>query len=53
VRDARFDLGFTTGASFATVDGDPLQIPRFMMLDAVGDVELAHRLVHSWHAGVS
>jgi hypothetical protein len=24
-----------------------------MMLDTVGDVELAHRLVHSWHAGVS
>jgi hypothetical protein len=53
VRDARFDLGFTTGASFATVDGDPLQIPRFMMLDTVRDVELAHRLVHSWHAAAS
>jgi peptidoglycan/xylan/chitin deacetylase (PgdA/CDA1 family) len=53
VRDARFDLAFTTGASFATLDCDPLQIPRFMMLDTVGDVELAHRLVHSWHAGVS
>ena len=53
VRDARFDLAFSTGASFATPECDPLQIPRFMMLDAVGDVELAHRLVHSWHAGVS
>jgi peptidoglycan/xylan/chitin deacetylase (PgdA/CDA1 family) len=53
VHDARFDLAFTTGASFAKVEGDPLQIPRFMMLDTVGDVELAHRLVHSWHAGVS
>jgi hypothetical protein len=53
VRDARFDLGFTTFESFATVEGDPFQIPRFMMLDTVGDVELAHRLVHSWHAAAS
>ena len=53
VRDARFDVAFSTGASFATPQCDPLQIPRFMMLDAVGDVELAHRLVYSWHAGVS
>ncbi len=53
VRDARFDLAFTTGASFAMLECDPLQIPRFMMLAAVGDVELAHRLVHSWHAGPS
>lgn len=53
VREAEFDLAFTTHASFATRDSDPLQIPRFMMLDTVGEVELAHRLVHSWHAGVS
>jgi peptidoglycan/xylan/chitin deacetylase (PgdA/CDA1 family) len=53
VRHARFDLAFTTQASFATLECDPLQIPRFMMLDTVGVVELAHRLVHSWHAGVS
>jgi len=50
VRQARFDLAFTTGASFATVECDALQIPRFMMLDTVGDVELAHRLVHSWQS---
>jgi peptidoglycan/xylan/chitin deacetylase (PgdA/CDA1 family) len=53
VRHARFDLAFTTDGSFATLECDPLQIPRFMMLDTIGDVELAHRLVHSWHAGVS
>lgn len=53
VRQARYDLAFTTGPSFATPECDPLQIPRFMMLDTVGDVELAHRLLHSWHAGVS
>ena len=53
VRRARFDLAFTTNASFAPLECDPLQIPRFMMLDTVGDVELAHRLAHSWHTGVS
>jgi peptidoglycan/xylan/chitin deacetylase (PgdA/CDA1 family) len=50
VRDARFDLAFTTGGSYATPECDPLQIPRFMMLDTVSDVELAHRLVHSWRS---
>lgn len=50
VRDARFDLALTTGASFARPDSDPFQIPRFMMLDTVGDAELAHRLVHSWRS---
>lgn len=53
VRDAGFELAFTTGASFATSQCDPLQVPRFMMLDTVGEEELAHRLVHSWHTGVS
>jgi len=51
VRDAGFDLALTTGASFATRECDPLQIPRFMMLETVGDVELAHRLVYSWRSG--
>jgi len=50
VRDARFDLAFTTAGSFATLECDPLQIPRFMMLDTVGDVELGHRLAHSWRS---
>ena len=50
-REAGFTLAFTTHESFAALDGDPFQIPRFVMLDAVGDVELAHRLVHSWHPG--
>ena len=53
VADAGFDLAFTTAASFAVPHGDPLQIPRFTMLDTVGEVELAHRLVHSWRAGVA
>lgn len=52
VRDAGFDLAFTTGEAFAAAQCDPFQIPRFVMLDTVGEVELAHRLVHSWHAGV-
>jgi peptidoglycan/xylan/chitin deacetylase (PgdA/CDA1 family) len=50
VRQARYDLAFTTGAAFATLGCDALQVPRFMMLDTVGDVELAHRLAHSWRS---
>jgi peptidoglycan/xylan/chitin deacetylase (PgdA/CDA1 family) len=50
VRDARFDLAFTTRASFVSSECDLLQIPRFMMLDTVGDVELAHRLMYSWRS---
>jgi peptidoglycan/xylan/chitin deacetylase (PgdA/CDA1 family) len=49
VRKAGFDLAFTTGEAFASVNGDPFQLPRFMMLDSVDTAELAHRLVHSWH----
>lgn len=49
-REAGFTSAFTTGESFATLDGDPFQIPRFVMLESVGDVELAHRLLHSWRA---
>jgi peptidoglycan/xylan/chitin deacetylase (PgdA/CDA1 family) len=49
VRKAGFDMAFTTRPSFLTRDSDPLQLPRFLMLDAVDDVELAHRLAHSWH----
>ena len=50
VRNAGFDLAFTTREAFATLKDDPFQIPRFMMLEGISDVELAHRLVHSWHA---
>ena len=49
VRNAGFDMAFTTRPSFQTSGGDPFEIPRFLMLDAVDDVELAHRLAHSWH----
>jgi peptidoglycan/xylan/chitin deacetylase (PgdA/CDA1 family) len=48
VQRAAFSLAFTTGGSFGTVNGDPFQIPRFVMLESVDDVELAHRLSHSW-----
>lgn len=48
VREAGFDLAFTTREAFATLHDDPFQMPRFMMLDSISDVELAHRLVHSW-----
>ncbi len=49
VRQAGFSLAFTTAPSFATLQDDPFQIPRFVMLESVDDVELAHRLLHSWH----
>lgn len=49
VRDAGFDMAFTTEPSFATNHDDQFDIPRFVILDAVTEVELAHRLTHSWH----
>jgi peptidoglycan/xylan/chitin deacetylase (PgdA/CDA1 family) len=49
VRGAGFDLGFTTAQTFAAVDCPALEIPRFVMLDSIDDVELAHRLSYSWH----
>jgi peptidoglycan/xylan/chitin deacetylase (PgdA/CDA1 family) len=49
VKQAAFSLAFTTGESFGAINGDPYQIPRFVMLESVDDVELAHRLSHSWH----
>jgi len=49
VRRAGFDLGFTTAQTFAAVDCPAHEIPRFVMLDSIDDVELAHRLSFSWH----
>jgi peptidoglycan/xylan/chitin deacetylase (PgdA/CDA1 family) len=49
VRHAGFDMAFTTEPSFASTHEDSFDIPRFVILDAVTDVELAHRLTHSWH----
>jgi len=50
VRGAGFDLGFTTKPGFAALDCPAYEIPRFVMLDSVDEVELAHRLAYSWHA---
>jgi peptidoglycan/xylan/chitin deacetylase (PgdA/CDA1 family) len=50
VQRAGFSLGFTTGQSFAGVDCNAYEIPRFVMLDSIDEVELAHRLSYSWHA---
>jgi peptidoglycan/xylan/chitin deacetylase (PgdA/CDA1 family) len=55
VREAGFDLAFSTQPSLARTDDGSFDVPRFVVLDAVTDVELAHRLTHSWnlsHAGV-
>jgi hypothetical protein len=49
VRGAGFDLGFTTEQGFAALDCPAYEIPRFVMLDSVDEVELAHRLSYSWH----
>jgi len=46
VRDARFDVAFTTGDSYATTGCEPLEIPRFMMLTAVGEGANAVMNVH-------
>lgn len=48
VRGAGLDLAFSTQASVADVHEDPLQIPRFVITASVTEVELAHRLAHSW-----
>jgi peptidoglycan/xylan/chitin deacetylase (PgdA/CDA1 family) len=48
VGNAGFDMAFTTEPSFQSSGGDLFEVPRFLMLDAVDDVELAHRLTHSW-----
>jgi peptidoglycan/xylan/chitin deacetylase (PgdA/CDA1 family) len=50
VRDAGFDVACTTDSGFATLTCDPLQMPRFVMLESVGEVELAHRFLHSWRS---
>jgi len=49
VRNSGFDVAFTTEPSFQSTECDRFELPRFLMLDAVDDVELAHRLTHSWH----
>jgi peptidoglycan/xylan/chitin deacetylase (PgdA/CDA1 family) len=53
VRQAGFSLAFTTANMFSTLGGDPFHIPRFLMLESVDDVQLAHRLSHSWLSGPS
>jgi peptidoglycan/xylan/chitin deacetylase (PgdA/CDA1 family) len=49
VRDSGFDVAFSTEPSFVSNPGDRFDIPRFVILHAVTEVELAHRLAHSWH----
>jgi peptidoglycan/xylan/chitin deacetylase (PgdA/CDA1 family) len=49
VRNAGFGIAFTTEPSFQSSRCHRYEVPRFLMLDAVDDVELAHRLTHSWH----
>ncbi len=53
VAAAGFKYGFSTRQQFAPRDGSPFEIPRFVMVDGIDEAELAHRLVHSWHAAAS
>jgi peptidoglycan/xylan/chitin deacetylase (PgdA/CDA1 family) len=48
VKEAGFTVAFTTAQSFARVDGNPYEIPRFVMLESIDEAELAHRLSFSW-----
>jgi peptidoglycan/xylan/chitin deacetylase (PgdA/CDA1 family) len=50
VAAAGFKYGFSTHQQFASRDCSPFEIPRFVMVDGIDEVELAHRLTHSWHA---
>jgi peptidoglycan/xylan/chitin deacetylase (PgdA/CDA1 family) len=48
VKQAAFAFAFSTDEGFCALDRHPHQIPRFVMLESVDEVELAHRLSHSW-----
>lgn len=47
-REAGIEFAFSTESRFADRTGDPLDVPRFMMLDDISEAELAHRLSYSW-----
>jgi peptidoglycan/xylan/chitin deacetylase (PgdA/CDA1 family) len=48
VRDAGFDMAFTTNPSFATAADAPLERSRFLIVSEVSASELAHRLAYAW-----
>jgi peptidoglycan/xylan/chitin deacetylase (PgdA/CDA1 family) len=48
VRDAGFDVAFTTNPSFATANDAPLERSRFLIVSEVTAPELAHRLAYAW-----
>jgi len=50
LRDAGFDVGFTTRSAFAAPGEPPLERSRFLMLAGVSGAELAHRLCYSWRS---
>lgn len=48
VKEAGFDLAFTTNYGFATQEESRLELSRFMMLAGISQAELAHRICYSW-----
>lgn len=48
VRDAGYDMAFTTRAGFAVPDEPALERSRHLMLAGVSGSELAHRMSYSW-----
>ncbi len=48
VKEADFEMAFTTQAGFANRDQTPLEHSRFLMSSGVSEAELAHRLCFSW-----
>ena len=50
VRDAGYDVAFTTRPGFAASAEPPLERSRFVMLAGLSGAELAHRLCYSWRS---
>ncbi len=48
LKENGFDLAFTTEYGFAKVNGNPFEVPRFLMLAGISAAELAHRICYSW-----
>jgi peptidoglycan/xylan/chitin deacetylase (PgdA/CDA1 family) len=48
VGEAGVDIAFSTQPRVADIDGPPLTVPRFTMLDSISDAQLARNLTASW-----
>lgn len=48
LRECGYTDAFSICDRFVSPDDDPLEQPRFTMLDSISAAELAHRLCHAW-----